>query len=132
MTYICPKCVIEPESHSFQKINETQNGVSIFYCCPSKAKYYNDNEGILEHYDGMLKDNGDKPWIWIFDSKGFSMKHAINLSLAKNLAILINVKYSKNLKKIIIINTTWHINITLKCVMPFLDDSVSKLIIKYS
>lgn len=132
MSYVCPKCFIEPGSHSFEKINETQNGVSVFYSCPSKAKYYNDNEGILDHYDGLLKNNENKPWIWIFDCKGFSMKHAKNLTLAKNLAILINVKYSKNLKKIIIINSTWHINITLKCVMPFLDDSVAKLIIKFS
>jgi hypothetical protein len=132
MSYICIKCVNEPGSHSFQKLKETGNGVSIFYSCPSKAIYYNDNDGILEHYDGMLNDNGNKPWIWIFDSQGFSMKHATNIQLAKNLALLINIKYSKNLKKIIIINSTWHINITLKFVIPFLDKNVQKIIFKYS
>ncbi len=132
MSYICIQCLKEPGSHSFHKLKETPNGVSIFYSCPSKAKYYNDNDGILEHYDGILNDNGNKPWIWIFDSQGFSIKHATNIQLAKNLALLINIKYSKNLKKIIIINSTWHINITLKLVIPFLDESVQKIIFKYS
>lgn len=132
MSYTCIKCLHEPGSHSFNKVKETLNGVSVFYSCPSQAKYYNDNDGILEHYDGMLNDNGNKPWIWIFDSQGFSMKHATNIKLAKNLALLINIKYSKNLKKIIIINSTWPINITLKLVMPFLDESVKKIIYKYS
>ncbi len=132
MSYTCTKCLHEPGSHSFHKVKETLNGVSVFYSCPSKAKYYNDNDGILEHYDGILNDNGNKPWIWIFDSQGFSMKHATNIKLAKNLALLINIKYSKNLKKIIIINSTWPINITLKLVMPFLDESVKKIIFKYS
>jgi hypothetical protein len=130
MPYICLKCLYEPGSHSFHKLKETSEGVSVFYTCPAKAKYYNDYDGIMAHYDGMLNDNADKPWIWIFDSNGFSLEHAINIKLAKDLALLINNKYSKNLKKIIIVNPTWHINISLKVVLPFLDKRVSDLIFK--
>ena len=129
MSFICPKCSLEPNSHSFNKviIPEYEN-INVYYCCPSKAKYFDDNEGILLHYDGMLKDNGDYPWIWIFDCDNFSLKHALNIKLAKDLAILISNKYSHNLNKIIIINPTWYINYTLYFITPFLNDKIKNLI----
>jgi len=80
----------------------------------------------------MLKEHGNKQWMWIFDSRGFSMEHALNIRLARALAQLINNKYSHNLKKIIIVNPTWHINITLKIVLPFLDRRVKNLTIQHS
>lgn len=132
MSYTCPRCAAEPGSHSFYKVKETAEGISVFYTCPAKAKYYNDYDGIMKHYDGMLNENGSKPWMWIFDSNGFSIEHTLNIRLAKDLAQLINNKYSSNLKKIIIVNPTWHINITLGVVMPFLDQRIKKLIFKSS
>lgn len=132
MVYFCPKCTAEPGSHSFLKLKETAEGISVFYTCPANARYYNDYDGIMAHYDGMLNENGDKPWMWIFDSRGFSAEHALNIRLAKDLALLINNKYGRNLKKIIIVNPTWHINLTLGIVMPFLDQRIKKLIFKSS
>jgi len=120
MSYICLKCKNEPGSHSFQKIKETSDGIAVFYTCPAQAKYYNDYDGIMSHYDGMLNDN----------SKGFSVEHSLNIKLAIDLAKLITNKYSHNLKKLIIVNPTWHINSILKIVLPFLDDKVKKLIFK--
>ncbi len=130
MVFNCPKCLAEPGSHSFYKMKETKEGISVFYTCPAKTKYPNDNQGIMEHYAGIMEDNGSKPWIWIVDSNGFSMEHALNISLAKDLAKMINDKYSHNLKKIIIVNPTWHINTTLAVVKPFLSDRVNQLIYK--
>lgn len=130
MSYICLKCKNEPGSHSFQKIKETSDGVAVFYTCPAQAKYYNDYDGIMSHYDGMLNDNGNKQWIWIFDSNGFTVEHSLNIKLAIDLAKLITKKYSHNLKKLIIVNPTWHINSILKIVLPFLDDKVKNLIFK--
>jgi hypothetical protein len=130
MVFICPKCAAEPGSHSFTKIKEQDDGTAVFYTCPSKAKCLDDNEGIIAHYDGFLQDNGTKPWILIFDSQGFNVEHTLNIKLTMDLVKLINNKYSENLTKIIIINPTWHINATLKMVMPFLSEKVRKLIFK--
>jgi hypothetical protein len=63
MSYVCLQCVNEPRSHSFDKLKETSDGIVVFYTCPAKAKYYNDYHGIMLHYDGMLKSNGDTQWI---------------------------------------------------------------------
>jgi hypothetical protein len=97
------------------------------YTRPAKASKYNDIEGILEHYDGVLSElEGD--WIWVFDSKGFQMKHLLEVQVGIQLAKLITRKHSQNLKKIVIINPTWYIRAVLDIVNPFLTKHVRELI----
>jgi len=111
---------MDPTCHSFKKISE-KNGVYIYYTNPTKAKLYTDTEGILTHYDNALKQVGNKKWIWIFDSDGFDMKHALEVKTGIGIAELLTDKYANNLVEIKIINPTWHIKTMLKAVMPFLD-----------
>ena len=99
MEHICKICHEDSTSHSFSKLCEIK-GVSVFYTKPADATKYTDTEGILAHYDNMLKHNGDKPWTWIFDSNGFGMKHALEINTGIGIAKLITSKYSKNLQKI--------------------------------
>lgn len=126
--YICPICAINPGSHSFYKLKETIDNKSIFYTCPAKATRHDDYEGIVAHYEGMLNDNGNQPWIWIFDCRGFSLIHAEQVRISIAIAKLINK--SESLKKIIITNATWHINTTLTIVQPFLSQRIKNLIHK--
>jgi len=126
MTFICKICEAEPGSHSFSKIRE-ENNISVFYTCPYKSIKYNDYDGIISHYKGIMDEHGDKPWIWIFDSVNFSIKHFLEIKIAISLSKLIN-NYSKNLKKIVILNPTWHIRATLNIVKPFLSENVTKII----
>jgi len=115
--YVCPICNIMPTSHSLQKIE--RNGKLYIYTCPSKAVFYNDVKGILHHYQGVLSEiPEDQEWIWIFDGKDFGLMHAMNTSVAIELARLISTYH--NLKKIIIIHPTIYITMTHKLVMPFL------------
>ncbi len=90
MSYSCPICNIDPSSHSFIKLKETETLI-YFYSCPSKAKLYFDKEGILNHYNGMLNEMTEgKKWIWIFDSLDFGLKHIINFDVAIELTKLIS------------------------------------------
>ena len=128
MSYICPLCKILPSSHSLTKILE-KNGIIYYYTCPSQAILYYDVTGIVNHYDGVLSEMSEnKEWVWIFDSLDFSVIHAMQLNVAIELAKLISNKFSKNLKKIIIINPTLYIKITHKMIMPFLNNKVRDLI----
>lgn len=114
--YECPLCKIMPTSHSLQKIE--RNGNLYYYTCPSKAVFH-DVKGILHHYHGVLSEiPKDKEWIWIFDGHDFGFMHAMNTSVAIELAKLIST--FKNLTKIIVINPTIYITITHKLVLPFL------------
>lgn len=128
MQYICPLCKLLPSSHSLSKVLE-KKGIIYYYTCPSQAILYYDVKGIVEHYDGVLSEIPEnKEWVWIFDSLGFSFNHAMQTRVAIELAKLISNKFSKNLKKIIIINPTFYITITHKMIMPFLNNKVKDII----
>jgi len=128
MKYICPLCKLLPSSHSLTRLSE-KKGIIYYYTCPSKAILYYDVTGIVNHYDGILSEMPEnKEWVWIFDSLGFSLIHALQTSVAIELAKLISNKFSKNLKKIIIINPTFYIKATHKMLMPFLNSKVRDII----
>jgi len=123
--YECPICKIMPSSHSLKV--EEKNGILYYYTCPSKAIFYDDVKGIVNHYHGMLSEIQDKPWVWVFDGVEFGFMHAIQTTVAIEVAKIIT-KFSKNLKKIIIINPTMYITTTHKIVMPFLSTKVKNII----
>jgi hypothetical protein len=121
MSYICPICKLLPNSHSLTKVLE-KNGIMYYYTCPAKAKLYYDVKGILSHYDGVLSEIPEnKEWVWIFDSLDFGLIHTMQTGVAFELAKLVSNKFSKNLKKIIIINPTFYTTIVHKLIMPFLN-----------
>ena len=109
MNKICPKCAADPTSHSFKKVSD-KGETTVYYTHPSKAKLYDDLEGILMHVDNMLTLQGNKPWICIMDGDGFDMKHAAQIKLGVDLMDLIMNKHGTHLKEFKVINPTWHIN----------------------
>ena len=128
MPYICPLCKLHPFSHSLVKLSE-KKGIIYYYTCPSQAILYYDVEGIVHHYNGVLSEIPEnKEWIWIFDSLGFDLIHALQINVAIEMAKLISNKFSKNLKKIIIINPTFYITMTHKMIMPFLNETLKNII----
>ena len=127
MEHICKTCHEDSTSHSFSKLCEIK-GVSMFYTKPADATKYTDREGILAHYDNMMKHNGDKPWTWIFDSDGFGMKHAMEVRTGIEIAKLISSKYSNNLQKIIVKNPTWYVKLMYTFVSPFHSTRVNSMI----
>ena len=127
MPYICPLCKLLPSSHSLTKVLE-EKGI-IYYTCPSQAILYYDVKGIVNHYDGVLSEIPEnKEWVWIFDSLGFGLIHAMQTTVAIELANLISNKFSKNLKKIIIINPTLYATITHTMILPFLNNKLRDII----
>jgi hypothetical protein len=129
MEYKCPLCELMPSSHSLIKLLE-RKGIIYYYTCPAQAILYYDVKGIINHYNGVLSEiPEDKEWVWICDSLDFTIKHAMQTDVAIELAKLISNKFSKNLKKIIIINPTFYITITHKMLMPFLNKNVRDIIV---
>jgi hypothetical protein len=128
MVYQCPVCLADPTSHSFRILNETDD-VIYYYTCPAKASKYNDRDGILAHYDGELTQKGDKKWVWIFDSEGFDMIHALEVKLAIDMALLINGKHSASLEKICVINPTIFTSIIVNVIWPFLGYHLRSIIV---
>uniref|UniRef100_A0A6C0JWP9 CRAL-TRIO domain-containing protein n=1 Tax=viral metagenome TaxID=1070528 RepID=A0A6C0JWP9_9ZZZZ len=131
MTFICPVCTVLPFSHSLVKLGVTK-GIVYYYTCPSQALLYYDVEGIVHHYNGVLSEiPKEMEWIWIFDSEGFNLIHALQIKVAVELAKLISNKFSVNLKKIIIINPTLYIRMTHTFLLPFLNETLQNRIELY-
>jgi hypothetical protein len=129
MPYTCPLCSLDPYCHSLKKLFE-KNETLYYYTRPSQAKLYYDVEGIVKHYDGTLSEIPEnKTWVWIFDSLDFSLKHFLQTNVAIEIAKLISNKFSKNLKKIIIINPSFYISMTHKMITPFLNSRVREIIV---
>jgi hypothetical protein len=106
-----------------------KNGVSYYYTCPAQASKYNDTAGILIHYDHILEQQGEHPWVWTIDCVGFSLKHAVEIQTAIGLSKLISAKYGEHLQQILVKRPTWHIHSLLFVVWPFLSKHVQSLIV---
>jgi len=128
MVYTCPICRINPLSHSLTEVMEKDNTL-YYYTCPSKAELYFDATSIINHYDGVLSEIPEnKQWVWIFDSSDFGLKHFLEMQVAIELSKLISSKFSKNLKKIIIINPTFYVSSTCNIIRPFLNVKIKSII----
>jgi len=123
---ICKICEDDPTSHSFKSVG-VYNNITYYYTCPSEATKYYDTEGILNHYDSLLSINKNK-WAWIFDCKGFSTKHLLEIKVGIELAKLITNKYSNSLEQIVVINKNIYINTIIALIYPFLNDTIKNKI----
>ena len=126
MPFVCKICEKCPTSHSLVKYDETSERI-IYYTCPSIATN-NETAGIIEHYNGVLGEMGNKNWIWILDLKGFGMKNFLDINNSVALVKLITEKYSTYLEKIIIINTNSYTSTIFNFVKPFLNKRVRQII----
>ena len=97
------------------------------YELEQEQKISADVDGILEHILEKLGENQGKDWIYIFDGKGFELKHAMEIRLLKGIiAILDNNKQS--LQEIRIINTSVYVEYLMSILHPILPDCLSSKI----
>jgi hypothetical protein len=129
MEKICKICALYPGSHSFREIAR-QNDTVFLYTKPAEALSYDDTNGILTHYENLLKSLDSAKWVWVFDMKDFAVKHLLNLYLFYKLCILIS-QYNDSLQEICIINPNQYMSHLLSYVLPFLPSSTRKKIKKY-
>ena len=125
--YMCQICFEQPGSHSFYFLKSEKN-INYYYTCPAKAIRYWDTNGIINHYDEILHLNGEKSWIWIFDSKDFGFKHTLQTGVAFGILQLLKDKYGKYLKEIQIINPSIHIKSMYSILYPFLTEELIDII----
>jgi len=122
--YVCPICEANPGAHSLTKLYEREN-LDYYYTCPAKATRYNDTNGIIAHYEGVLREI-NKPWVWVFDSTGFNLEH----SLCVDIGIQLSSILSKNvyLYKIMVIHPTIYVSVIYNVLYPFLGERLRDMI----
>jgi len=100
---VCNQCYYEADAHSFCLISETEYE-KYYYYCPVDEKYYYDADSIETHILLEIDINCTKPWILIFDSSGYGLKHLWHHRVRKTVYNLLSSYLFENLKNIIIIN----------------------------
>ncbi len=100
-------------------MNRIPDGIVTYYTNQVKSKLYRDSEGIIQHYTNALNQIGNKSWIWIFDSEGFDLKHAMKIQTRIGIAKIISGIYGNNLQELKLINSSWYIKTMLTGVMLF-------------
>jgi len=146
--YICPICRDNPYSHSLKYLGTFHNS-AFLYTRPADAIRYDDRPGILAHYNGVFRTlindhissntnsiiHDDEHitchrWSWLFDARGFSWQHYLEMGLAIDLAKLINTPiYSNSLDNIYIFRPPALLHMTLSIVYPFLSTRLREKII---
>ena len=122
--------VMDQSNYSFKKISD-KNGVVTYYTKPTNGIKYTNNNQILEHYNIAFASIGDKKWMWIFDSEGFSLSLVLDSQPGTGIVGIANLlmgKYGDSLLEIKIINPTWHIRTLLTAMWPFLNKQLKKKI----
>lgn len=111
----CAFCQVNPSSHSFREILDTDvtslNHVRVFYSRPADAELYRDTVSIVHHFECELAGVGE--WEWIFDCSGMGMGHYMQFGLVRELCQLF--KTHGELRHVKIINSSWMINMTVRC-----------------
>lgn len=121
----CPKCQLGRKAHSFEAKGTLQNGVRIFYTCPAEREEFND-DNFLEEFSHHLQATENKPWIWIFDCKGYQAKHMLSLKDSMGLLRLFETTYRHSLQAMYVINEAWYFHLFLKSVKPFMKKETSE------
>lgn len=127
MEYICTTCYLNPNSHSCEVLQHPNNNSIIIYTCPGKALLYNDMEGIVTHYDNILKNHNNN-WEFICDFENFAFKHTLAVPTAIGIVKLFSQKYYKTLTKINIINSNSFLHVCINIVWPFVNDHMKSII----
>jgi len=132
MKELCEVCAQEPYSHSFRPIPDSSN-VRVFYTCIANAKKYDDEVGIVHHYDAYLSAV-EKEWVWLFDCQGLSAKHLVCHKVGMKLCELLcgDRGYGKRLKKVVIVNPDIYVRMLYTLMWPFLTEEIdSKVLFDY-
>ena len=124
----CNICNIDPSSHSFHIIPSSNPNINLYYSCPAKATKYFESEGVIDHFKTHLEKTNGKPWAYILDCKGFTLKHATQINTSIALADMITNRFGESLQKVWIMNPTWTIHIVLKAMIPILTTRLQSII----
>lgn len=113
----CPKCIIKPKYHSFQKCGIYKNS-TLFYTSPAKTEDFDTDgtklQNIKIHID---EDTNKSPWIWVLDCAHMEFKHYTDISFS--FGLLQTLAADPNLTAVWIIRPNFWIKTTLSILRTF-------------
>tara|TARA_Y100000816_G_scaffold281295_1_gene255664 strand:+ start:434 stop:883 length:450 start_codon:yes stop_codon:yes gene_type:complete len=126
LKYMCKLCDKDSTSHSFYKI-ASEGKKSLYYSCPSEATSW-DKEPIVAHFREVLDSKPrEGAWVWIFDGKGFGLRHSLHVSTSLAIMRLIT-EYCDTLDEIRIVNSTRYVKAIFNTIVPLMNPKLKNKI----
>lgn len=117
----CERCNETPGFHSFESVGEV-GGTQLFYCFPAQnAKSVRTKDDMLQFVSHFPTEN---PWSLIFHVRGYTMSHMMPLSLAIEMATILQRDHAQTLQKIYVVEGDWFMRFLFVCIFPLLSSRV--------
>lgn len=88
--------------YSFDVIGEHQ-GAAILYTNPARADPIRGDAGFAG-FKALLEPYRTRPWIWLFDCRGMTAAHALNVEFVKRLSRTLDSEHAGSLQRVWILN----------------------------
>lgn len=128
---LCPTCASDPTSHSvYVRGSFIDNGqeIPIIYTQPSEAEKYWEHTEINDHFVNLVRMIHPRPWAWVFNAEGLTLKHMIDPRPGIKLATSISREFNDSLHSIYIMNANMVLRTSMAMLKPFLSSSISSKI----
>jgi hypothetical protein len=92
--------------YSFDVIGEHQ-GATVIYTNPARADPIR-GDAAFAGFKSLLDPYRSRPWIWVFDCRGMTAAHALNLDFVRRLSRALDSEHAASLQRVWILNiNTW-------------------------
>lgn len=88
--------------YSFDVIGEHQ-GATVIYTNPARADPIRGDAGFAG-FKALLDPYRTRPWIWLFDCRGMTATHALNMDFVKRLSRTLDSEHAGSLQRVWILN----------------------------
>lgn len=99
----CPKCAVNPFSHSFVPFGIALSGeATLYYTAPARMTSRDDYSNLqcwTLHLDAVKG-----PWVWVIDCANMELHHSITMQFAEVFANILAMEHSKHLRRIVVLN----------------------------
>jgi hypothetical protein len=126
----CPKCLKQPQFHSFSKCGQLQKNnstINLFYSSLAKSSDTNADGTMLQNIIiHMSEDTQHKPWIWVLNCENMGLKEYTNIYFS--VGLLKYLSKDQNLQDIWLINSNLWIQTTYRILNSMSDSKFLKQI----
>lgn len=117
----CERCKKTPGFHSFEYLGQAA-GNQLFYCFPANntesVRTRDDMLQFVSHFPRRI------PWSLFFHARGYTLSHLMPLSIALEMANILQRDHSETLQKIYIMEGNWFMRFLFVCIFPFLSQTM--------
>jgi hypothetical protein len=89
--------------YSFDTLGSTNKGASVIYTNPARADPIR-GEAAFQGFKSLLDPYRSRPWVWVFDCRGMTAAHALNIDFVRRLSRVLESEHTESLQRVWILN----------------------------